>query len=151
MATGAQTVKHNRVGNAIRLWLYELRDGVVASGTQPANRRINGYSDPVKIRLDNRYLLSESPNLRRKIMAALYQLTGADGDPAVIGVPVNGFRDTGVIVYPQNLGIDYRPGAGDLGDWLETNEASFMQLEVTYTGTVATQTILTNDVAPRVA
>jgi len=149
VATGAQTVKHNRVGNAIREIIYVLRNGVAASGTQPANQRVNGYTDPIKLRLDNRYLFSESPNLRRAIMGRLFTLTGTDGDPAVIGTPVKGFRETGVLVYPFNQGVDYNPSPGDLADWLLTNEAQFLQLEVTYTGTVATQEIITNDVAPR--
>lgn len=149
VATGAATVKHNRVGNAIRNFLYILRDGAAAGAGAMANKRVNGYTDPLKVRLDNRYLFSESPNLRRKIMGALFDLTGADGDPATAGTPVKGWRDTGVIVYPQALDIAYKNSPGDLGDWLETNEATFLQLEVTYTGTVATQTILTNDVSAR--
>jgi len=148
VATGAQTVKHNRVGNAIREIIYELRNGAAATGAQPANQRVNGYTDPIKQRLDNRYLFSESPNLRRKIMGELWSLTGADGDPATIGTPVKGFRETGILVYPFNKGLDYHPSPADEGNWLDTNEAQLLQLEVTYTGTVATQTIVTNDVAP---
>jgi hypothetical protein len=149
VATGAQTVKHNRVGNAIRNIVYIVRSGAAATGAVMANPRANAYTDPIKIRLDNRYLLSESPNIRRGLMGRYFALTGADGDPASAGTPVKGWRDTGVIVYPQNLDTAYIPSAGDLGDWLETNEASFLQLEVTYTGTVASQTILTNDVSAR--
>lgn len=149
IATGAQTVKHNRVGNAIRGITYIVRDGTAAGAGAMANKRVNAYTDPIKIRLDNRYLLSESPNLRRAIMGRYYYLNGADGDPASAGTPVKGWRDTGVLAYPQSLDSTYTPSPGDLGDWLQTNEASFLQLEVTYTGTVASQTILTNDVSAR--
>jgi len=149
VAAGAQTVKHNRVGNAIRTIIYELRNGVAAGGAQPANQRVTNYTDPVKLRLDNRYLFSESPNLRRRgLMGRQYDLSGPDGDPATIGTPAVGILETGTYVVPFSRGLDYHPSPADEGNWLDTNEAQFLQLEVTYTGTVASQTIVTNDVAP---
>jgi len=149
VAAGAQTVKHNRVGNAIRNIVYVLRNGAAAGAAQPGNQRVSNYTDPLKLRLDNRYLLSESPFLRRRaIMGRLYDLTGPDGDPAAIGTPTDGILETGTLVYPQSGDLSYKPSAGDVGDWLDTNEASFLQLEDTLSATVATLTILTNDVAP---
>jgi hypothetical protein len=149
VAAAAQTVKHNRVGNAIRNIIYVLRSGAAATGAVMANPRVTNYNDPIKLRLDNRYLLSESPFLRRRgIAARLYDLTGPDGDPATIGTPSDGILETGTLVYPQSGGMDYKPGPGDVGDWLDTNEASFLQFEDTLNATVATLTILTNDVAP---
>lgn len=150
VAAAAQTVKHNRVGNQIRTLIYELRNGVAAGAAQPANQRVNGYTDPIKIRLDNRYLMNgESPNLRRAIMGRMYALGGADGDPNPIGTPAISFRDTGVIVYPFNMDTGDKPGPGDDADWLDTNEAQLLQFEDTFTGTVATLNIITNDVAVR--
>lgn len=149
VAAGAVTVKHNRVGNAIRNIVYQLRNGVAAGGAQPANQRVSNYNDPIKLRLDNRYLLSESPFLRRRgIAARLYDQSGPDGDPAAIGTPSDAILETGTLVYPQSGGLDYKPSAGDVGDWLDTNEASFLQFEDTLSATVATLVILTNDVAP---
>jgi hypothetical protein len=92
VTSGAQTVKHNRVGNSIRTIIYVPRAGNAQSASIPANVRAAGsgsvsvgtpITDPVKLRLDNRYLFSESPSLRRKgIMDRQYLITGADGDPA---------------------------------------------------------------------
>lgn len=150
VAAAAQTVKHNRVGNQIRTLIYELRNGAAAGAAQPANQRVNGFTDPIKIRLDNRYLFNgESPNLRRAIMGRDYDLTGADGDPNPIGTPVKGFRETGVLVYPFNKDSNDKPSPGDDADWLDTNEAQLLQFEDTLTGTVSTLNILTNDVAVR--
>ncbi len=152
VAAGAQTIKHNRVGNAIRVIVYILRNGAAAGAAQPANQRVSNFTDPIKLRMDNRYLFSESPNLlRRGIMGRLYLLTGPDGDPAAIGTPVKGILETGTLVVSFNQDVAYDPSPGDLGDWLETNEAQFLQLETTLAATVATLTILTNDVAPRAA
>jgi hypothetical protein len=152
VTAGAQTVKHNRVGNAIRCIVYILRNGVAAGGAQPANQRVSNFTDPIKLRMDNRYLFSESPNLRRRgLMGRFFFLTGPDGDPATIGTPVKGILETGTIVVPFNQDVAYDPSPGDLGDWLETNEATFLQLEDTLSATVASLTILTNDVAPRAA
>lgn len=152
VAAGAQTIKHNRVGNAIRTIVYILRNGVAAGAAQPGNQRVSNFTDPIKLRMDNRYLFSESPNLRRRgIMGRLYFLTGTEGDPAVIGQPVKGVLETGTLVIPFSQDVAYDPSPGDLGDWLETNEAQFLQLETTLNATVATLTILTNDVAPRAA
>lgn len=149
VTAAAQTVKHNRVGNAIRNIIYVLRNGVAAGGAQPANQRVTNYVDPIKLRLDNRYLLSESPFLRRRaIMSRLYDLTGPDGDPAAIGTPSDSILETGTLVYPQSGDLSYKPSAGDIGDWLDTNEASFLQFEDTLNATVASLTIITNDVAP---
>lgn len=149
VTAAAQTVKHNRVGNAIRNFLYILRNGVAAGAAQPANQRVSNYQDPIRLRLDNRYLLSESPFIRRRgIMGRLYDLSGPDGDPAVIGTPADSILESGTLVYPQSGDLSYKPSAGDVGDWLDTNEASFLQLENTLTATVASITILTNDVAP---
>jgi hypothetical protein len=149
LVVGAQTVKHNRVGNAIRNIVYVLRTGAVATGAQPANPRATNFGDPVKLRLDNRYLLSESPFLRRRgIMSRLYDLTGPDGDPATIGTPTDSILETGTLVYPQSGDLSYKPSAGDIGDWLDTNEASFLQFEDTIVTLAASLTILTNDVAP---
>jgi hypothetical protein len=149
VASGAQTIKHNRVGNAIRTIVYVLRNGAAATGSLQANQRVNNFTDPIKLRLDNRYLFSESPNLRRAIMSKNYDLNGTDGDPATIGQPVKGFRDTGVLVYSYAKGLDYHPSPADEGNWLDTNEAQFLQLEDSLNATVASLTILTNDVAPR--
>lgn len=149
IATGAQTVKHNRVGNAIRTIYYVCRSGAAATGAVMGNPRTTAYTDPVKLRLDNRYLFSESPNLRRRgQMGRQYYLSGPDGDPAAIGTPATSILETGTYVVPFSRDLSYHPSPGDEGNWLDTNEAQFLQLEVTYTGTVATQTILTNDVAP---
>jgi len=149
IVVGAQTVKHNRVGNAIRNIVYVLRTGAAATGAQPANPRATNFGDPIKLRLDNRYLLSESPFLRRRgIMARLYDLTGPDGDPATIGTPTDSILETGTLVYPQSGDLSYKPSAGDIGDWLDTNEASFLQFEDTIVTLAASLTILTNDVAP---
>lgn len=149
VAAGSQTIKHNRVGNAIRTIIYILRNGAAATGSLPANQRVSNFTDPIKLRLDNRYLFSESPNLRRGIMGRYYDLTGADGDPSPIGTPGQGFRETGVLVYPFSAGLDYHPSPADEGNWLDTNEAQFLQLEDTLNATVASLVILTNDVAPR--
>lgn len=149
VAASAQTIKHNRVGNAIRTLVYILRNGVAASSSQPANQRVSNYTDPIRLRLDNRYLFSESPNLRRAIMSREFDLTGADGDPNPIGTPSDGFRETGVLVYPFSDDLGYKPSPGDESNWLDTNEAQFLQFEDTFNATVATMTILTNDVAPR--
>lgn len=81
-------------------------------------------------------------------MGRLYDLTGPDGDPAAIGTPTDSILEDGTLVYPQSGDLSYKPSAGDIGDWLDTNEASFLQFEDTLSGTVATLTILTNDVAP---
>jgi hypothetical protein len=152
VAAGAMTIKHNRVGNAIRTIIYILRDGVAATGSVAGNKRVTNYGDPIKLRMDNRTLWSESPNLRRRnLMGRFYSLNGPDGDPAAIGTPVKSILETGTIVLPFSLDVANTPSAGDLGDWLETNEATFLQLETTLTATVATLTILTNDVAPRAA
>ena len=152
VAAGAQTIKHNRVGNAIRCIIYILRNGAAAGAAQPGNQRVSNFTDPIKLRMDNRYLFSESPNLRRRgIMGRLFFLTGAEGDPATIGTPVKGILETGTLVIPFNQDVAYDPSAGDLGDWLETNEAQFLQFEGSLNATVATLTILTNDVAPRAA
>lgn len=149
VVVGAQTVKHNRVGNAIRNVVYILRTGAAATGAQPANPRATNYGDPLKLRLDNRYLLSESPFLRRRaIMSRLYDLSGPDGDPATIGTPTDSILETGTLVYPQSGDLSYKPSAGDIGDWLDTNEASFLQFEDTLVTLAASLTILTNDVAP---
>jgi hypothetical protein len=152
VAAGAQTVKHNRVGNAIRTIIYVLRNGAAAGAAQPGNQRVSNFTDPIKLRMDNRTLFSESPNLRRRgIMGRLYFLTGTEGDPAAIGQPVKGILETGTLVLPFSQDVGYDPSPGDLGDWLETNEATFLQFEATLNATVATLTILTNDVAPRAA
>jgi len=149
VTAGAQTVKHNRVGNAIRTVIYVLRNGAAAGAAQPANQRVSNYVDPIKLKLDNRYLLSESPFLRRRaIMSRLFDLSGPDGDPAAIGTPTDSILETGTLVYPQSGDLSYKPSAGDIGDWLDTNEASFLQFEDTLNATVASLTILTNDVAP---
>lgn len=156
IATGAQTVKHNRVGNSIRTIIYIPRTGTAASGTQPANQRTpsgagggTSFTDPVKLRLDNRYLFSESPTLRRRgITARQYDMSQADGDPAAIGTPTKTQLQTGLLVYPFSRDIGYKPSPGDEGNWLDTNEAQLLQVEDSFTGTVATLTILTNDVAP---
>lgn len=148
VAASAQTIKHNRVGNAIRTLVYILRNGAAAGAAQPANQRVNNFTDPIRLRLDNRYLFTESPNLRRAIMGRLYDLSGADGDPNPIGTPLDGFRDTGVLAYPFAGDLTYKPSPGDVGDWLDTNEAQFLQFEDTLNATVATLEILTNDVAP---
>jgi hypothetical protein len=152
VAAGAQTIKHNRVGNAIRCIVYILRNGVAAGAAQPANQRVSNFTDPIKLRMDNRYLFSESPNLRRRgLMGRLFFLTGADSETGAIGTPVKGILETGTLVIPFNQDVAYDPSPGDLGDWLETNEATFLQLESTLSATVASLTILTNDVAPRAA
>lgn len=152
VAAGAQTVKHNRVGNAIRTIVYILRNGAAAGAAQPGNQRVSNFTDPIKLRLDNRYLFSESPNLRRRgLMGRIDTLTGPDGDPATIGTPVKGILETGTLVLNFGTDVAMTPSPGDLGDWLETNEASFLQFEATLNATVATMTILTNDVAPRAA
>jgi hypothetical protein len=152
VAAGAQTIKHNRVGNAIRTIIYILRNGAAAGAAQPGNQRVSNFTDAIKLRMDNRYLFSESPNLRRRGLQSRFNaLTGPDGDPAVIGTPVKGILETGTLVLNFGVGVDYEPSPGDLGDWLETNEATFLQFEDTLSATVATLTILTNDVAPRSA
>jgi hypothetical protein len=151
VATGAQTIKHNRVGNAIRTIIYIVRNGVAAtSAALPADQRVNAFTDPIKLRLDNRYLFSESPNLRRRrLMADHFDLSQTDADASPVATPTKGFVDTGVYVYDWSAGLDYHPSPADEGNWLDSNEAMFLQLEVTLTGTVATCTIMTNDIAPR--
>src|ERR1700693_4396510 len=161
VASGAQTIKHNRVGNSIRTIIYTPRAGNAQSASIPANVRAAGagsisvgtpMTDPIKLRLDNRYLWSEGANLRRRgIMDRQYLITGADGDPAAIGAPAIGILETGIVVYPFSRDVGYHPGPGDEGNWLDTNEAQFLQLETTFTaGTngIASLEILTNDVAP---
>lgn len=161
IASGAQTVKHNRVGNSIRTITYVFRAGNAQSAALAANVRASGagsttvgvpVTDPVKLRLDNRYLFSEGPNLRRRgITAWQYGLTGVDGDPAAIGTPVLGIMESGTLVYPFSRDIGYKPSPGDEGNWLDTNEAQFLQFEATVaagTNGIASMVIITNDVAP---
>lgn len=151
IAASAQTVKHNRVGNQIRTIIYVVRNGVAASSTQPSNQRVSNMTDPIQIQLDNRFIVqSESPFLRRRrLMAEAFRLSQADGDPATIGTPTVSQLQTGLYVYWFSSNADYTAAPGDLGNWLDTNEAQLLQLRVTFTGTVATLTILTNDVAVR--
>jgi hypothetical protein len=149
----ALTQKHNRVGNLIRLWMYVFRTGAAATGAEQPNPRVqtspDGLQDPIRIRLDNRYLRIESPNIRRATMARYYGLTGglvANGGatPSVSVIPF------GVYVYPRHNDLSGQPSPGDESNWLQTTEASFLQCESTLTNMGAaspTMTIITNDIA----
>lgn len=129
--------KHNRVGNLIRNWLYFF-----TNNTPPG---VDSLTDPIRIRLDNRYLRVEPVSVRFANMARRYGLTIANG--ATQNTPQ---RDTGVYVYPRSGDATYHPSPADDGNWLATTEASFLALEDTLAATaVANLMILTNDVAPR--
>src|SRR6266542_1608553 len=151
LSTGAAvTAKHNRVGNQIRNFLYIVRTGAVATGAEAPNPRADLFADPIRIRLDNRYLRSEAPNLRKARVARQLGMSGGNQTPGA-GVSV---VDTGVYGYLFSDGLDYHPGPGDNGGWLPTTEATFLQCEVSITGAAGAAnniTVLTNDVALRSA
>jgi hypothetical protein len=146
----AVTAKHNRVGNQIRNFLYIVRTGAAATASEAPNPRADLFADPIRIRLDNRYIRTEAPNIRKARTARQLGMSGGFQTPGT-GVSV---VDTGVFAYLFSDGLDYHPSPGDDGGWLPTTEATFLQCEVTITGASGSAnniTVLTNDVALRAA
>lgn len=127
VSAAAQNIKHNIVGNLISGWIYVCRD---SSGV-----RQNHLTDPIRIRLDTQYIIpSESPAKRQ--MQGVQDLV----DPNT--------AETGVYVYSRKRSLDGAAGPGDEGNYLETNESTFLQLEDTFGAGASTIDILTCDIAP---
>lgn len=136
VAAAAQTVKHNRVGNLIRTIIYVTRTAAAQTATVQASPRADLMTDPIRLRLDNRYLKIDAVAARIDEMGRKYGLS-----------TLCTTRETGVYVYSWADGPDYHPSPADDSDYLETAEATFLQLEDTFSA-AGTLTILTNDIAP---
>jgi hypothetical protein len=136
VAAASQTVKHNRVGNLIRNLIYVTRTNAAIGATTQANPRADLLTDPIRLRLDNRYLRVDTVANRIDEMGRKYGLSTFCTT-----------RETGVYVYSWADGPDHHPSPADDSDYLETAEATFLQLEATFSG-AGTLTVLTNDIAP---
>lgn len=148
ISNSALTIKSNRVGNLIELLMYVTRTGAAATASEQPNPRAEQFTDVMRLRLDNRFLRSESPNIRRSNVSRQYNLNGAAVLAAAASqtVPI---VEQGVMVYPFNGGDDRHPSPADVGAWLPTQEATFLQLEDTFANSPAGSTIgiVTQDVA----
>lgn len=136
VAASAQVVRANRVGNLIRNLIFVTRTNAAATTTLQAAPRSDDFTDPIRVRLDNRYLYIDAEAARWDEMARKYALT-----------TFGSTRDTGVYVYPFSEGADTHPSPADESNYLTTTEASYLAVEATMAN-AGTLGILTNDIAP---
>ncbi len=127
---GEQTVRHTRVGNAIRNLIYVGRTGAGARADTvfPANARLT---------LDTVPLDQIPPLILRSAMAEAYGYGGT--------IDAEGGLDTGVWVWTFADDLDGHPGEEMRDAWLPTTAASRLELQGSF-GAAGTLTILTNDV-----
>lgn len=132
-AIGSNTIRLARVGNLLRTLILVFRD-------ENGAREGADAPDPVQIHLDGRIIHNEAALIRRDLMAerygyALNALTNADDDE-------------GVFVYDFSHDFDGHPG-GELGDlWLNTVQATRLEIVGSVSNAAGTLDVLTNDIAP---
>lgn len=138
VAAGEQYMKHNKAGNLIRNVGYMTRTAAAQAATTQASPRSDLLQDPIRIRLDSKYLKVDAIADRIDEMASRYELTVIASGSA---------RDTGVYWYPWSDGPDTHPSPADDSNYLPTTEATLLQLENNFSA-AGTLTIITNDIAP---
>jgi hypothetical protein len=127
--TGAQTVRHTRIGNYIRNLIYVFRSGGLRS-TGETNMPPN-WQWYVDSRLIRNYSLPEL----RGVQWENYS-------------DVSGGTEPGVVVWPMDTEFNGKAGFELRDLWLPTTQATRLEVQATF-GAAGTLTILTNDVAPR--
>lgn len=121
------TFQLGNTGNEIRGMIIVIRDS--------SNARQDYFSDPVRIRLDDRSLGVLSPTEIAERMTEFYPYMNA-------GVSA---RETGVYVLPRFR----RPGELDGNYWLPTSNATYLTLETASSGgTGGTVEVITDEVVP---
>lgn len=123
-SSGDNTIVSSLTGNALRCVILVTRDS--------SNNRLDGLSDPISWRLDNRSLGKFSPDIVFQWAATQYDTLA------------RGARETGVYVFPRFLNPGVMTGQG----WLYTSNATTLQWESATQGSAATVEILTDEVYP---
>lgn len=130
--TGANNqYKHVNVGNEMRWWAIITR----AQAATPANaqtsiaQRADGFGDPIRYTLDNRTLFVKHPAEVFHDAAQFYTPEYFPGQ-APQNFPAAGqfpqARDAGVYLFPR-----FRRNSRDSMFWLQTTNATFLQIETT--------------------
>ena len=135
--SGANTIKHTRVGNYVRNLIYINR----RAGTSRANGETDLASAAIQWYVDSRLLTNMGIEMIRTRMAENFNLTSATFEG------VNG-PDNGVFVLPFMTELDGRAGYEMRDMWLPTTQATRLELAVTL-GNSGVLTVMTDDVAPR--
>ncbi len=129
-ATGEQTIRHSRVGQAIRALIYI---GRTAAGVRSATV----FPSIPRLSLDTTPIDNVPQTILQSAMAEAYGYNGADdGEDGL---------DTGVFVFPFHDDLDGHPGEEMRDSWLPTTGATRLELTGSFAAT-GTLTILTVDV-----
>jgi hypothetical protein len=135
--SGANTIKHTRVGNYIRNLIYINR----RAGTSRANGETDLANTNIQWYVDSRLLTNMGIEMIRARNAEQFSLTSPTLDA------VNG-PDSGVFVLPFCTEFDGRAGYEMRDMWLPTTQATRLELAVTLSNS-GVLTVMTDDVAPR--
>jgi len=135
--SGANTIKHTRVGNLIRNLIYVNR----RAGTSRANGETDLAGLNLQWYLDSRLLTNMSIEMIRSRMAEQFDLT------AVGFEAVNGF-DNGVFVLPFCTEFDGHAGYELRDMWLPTTQATRFEITATLPN-AGVLTVMTDDVAAK--
>lgn len=135
--SGANTIKHTRVGNYIRTLTYINR----RSGTSRANGETDLAAQSLQWYVDSRLLTNMQIEFLRMRMAEAYEYVSVTAEAA-------GGYDNGVFVLPFNVEFDGKAGYELRDLWLPTTQATRLELTVSL-GNSGVLTVMTDDVAPR--
>lgn len=135
--SGANTVKHTRVGNYIRNLIYINK----RAGTSRANGETDLATLNLQWYLDSRLLTNMGIEMIRGRMLEQFSLTSVTFEGA------NG-PDNGVFVIPFCTEFDGRAGYEMRDMWLPTTQATRLEVTVTLPN-AGVLTVMTDDVAPR--
>lgn len=136
--SGANTIKHTRVGNLIRNLIYINR----RTGTSRANGETDLATLALQWYVDSRLLSNLTIEAIRLRMQEAFSLTNAAAEAA-------GGIDNGVFSLPQFM-VDLDGSAGyEMRDgWLPTTQATRLEIALTLPN-AGVLTVMTDDVAPR--
>lgn len=136
--SGANTVKHTRVGNYLRDMVYVQR----RAGTSRANGETDLAGLTLQWFIDSRLLCNRQIEFIRTAMAEQFGFTSVTFEAA-------GGPDNGVFVLPDLItDFDGFAGYEMRNQYLQTTQATRLELQYTL-GNSGTLEIITNDVAPR--
>jgi len=136
--SGANTIKHTRVGNLIRNLIYVNR----RSGTTRSTGETDLAGLQIQWYVDSRLLTNKSIELIRENMADAYSLTNAAAEAA-------GGIDNGVFVLSDFIvDLDGKAGYEMRDGWLQTTQATRLEITLTLPN-AGVLTVMTDDVAPR--
>lgn len=134
---GANTIRHNRVGNMIRNLLYINR----RAGTSRANGETDLAGLNLQWYIDTRLMTNMSIEMIRSRMLEQFQLSATAFEAA-------GGPDNGVFVLPFCTELDGVAGYELRDMWLPTTQATRLEVTMTLPNS-GVLTVMTDDVAPK--